>query len=254
MVKKQLNKMMKILQAFNYLLPVVFIGFSGCSKSGGSLTNTGTIIQEERRLGNFDSINVQNYVNLLLTQDSVNKVVVEAGENVISGITTEVINNQLFVNNTLKFNWLRSYTKPINVYISVKNLQKIYYNASGNITCTDTLRSSGLIIDIWGGCGSINLNLNIGTGFFLMHLGTVDVTLRGKCAVCSIYQGDYGILKCGELRSGYNYVTNKGSNDCYVNAWQYLNAIVGSIGNIYYTGNPDTVKAQITGTGQLIPY
>jgi hypothetical protein len=246
--------MVRTIKTMIFLLPALWIGLSGCSKSGECITNTGTIIREERRLGDFDSINVQDYVNLILTQDSVNRVVVEAGENVISGITTEVVNNELLINNTLRCNWLRSYSKPMNVYIHARNLQKIYYNGSGNITSTNVLKPYGLILDIWGGCGSINLDLDIVQGVFLLHLGTVDITLRGKCAVCSIYQGDYGIFKCGELKAGYSYITNKGSNDCYVNAWQYLSAIIGSIGNIYYTGNPDTVKVLVNGKGKLIPY
>ncbi len=246
--------MMKTLKAIIYLLPIGLIGLSGCNKSGDCFTNTGPIIKEERRVGDFDSINVQDYVNLILSQDSINKVVVEAGQNIISGITTEVINNQLFIDNTLKCNWLRSYSKPINVYISVKNLMKIYYLSSGNITSTNILKSNVLILDIWGGCGSIDLDLGVYQGFFLLHLGTVDITLHGNCTVCSMYQGDFGTFQCKEMKTDFNYITNKGSNDCYVNVNRYLNATIGSIGNIYYTGNPDSVTVHINGAGQLIHF
>lgn len=245
---------MKTLKAIIYLLPIGVIGLSGCNKSGDCFTNTGAIIKEERRVGDFDSIDVRDYVNLFLTQDSVNKVVVEAGQNIISGITTEVISRQLYIDNTLKCNWLRSYSKPINVYISVKNLQKIYYLSSGNITSTNILKSGLLKLDIWGGCGSIDLDINVYQGSFILHLGTVDITLHGNCSICSIYQGDFGIFQCKDMKTGYNYVTNKGSNDCYVNVTQYLNATIASIGNIYYTGDPDSVTIKINGAGQVIHF
>src|ERR1035438_2692627 len=111
---------MKTFKIIMFRLSLGFIGLSGCSKSGDCITSTGTIVQEERRVGDFDSINVQDYVNIILTQDSVNKVVVEAGQNIISGITTNVIHDVLYINNTLKCNWLRSYSKAINVYVSAK--------------------------------------------------------------------------------------------------------------------------------------
>lgn len=245
---------MKTLKALIFLLPIGLIGLSGCNKSEDCFTNTGAIVKEERRVGDFDSIDVRDYVNLILSQDSVNKVVVEAGQNIISGITTEVIDRQLLIDNTLKCNWLRSYSKPINVYISVKNLQKIYYLGSGNVTSTNILKTTLLKLEIWGGCGSIDLDLDVHQGIFALQLGTADITLHGNCTICSIYQGDYGIFQCKELKTGYNQTTNRGSNDCYINVTQYLDATIDAIGNIYYTGNPDSVKTKINGTGQLIHF
>ncbi|MCX6251334.1 MAG: DUF2807 domain-containing protein [Bacteroidetes bacterium] len=230
------------------------LSICSCKKSGDCFSNTGEIIKEERRVGDFDSIDVRNYVNLILIQDSVNKVVTEAGKNIISGITTEVRNNTLYIDNTLNCNWLRSYSKPLNVYIYAKNFSKIYYLSSGNITNSDTLRSSYLKIDIWGGCGNINLKVAIWEGYFIEHMGTADVELHGRCPFCSIYAGDFGFFQCKDLRTRYNYVTNNGSNDCYVSSDHYLDVTLKSIGNIYYTGIADSLETKITGSGKLIRF
>ena len=243
---------MRTRKAILCLLPVAFLVFQDCNKPGACFTNTGTIIKEERQVGDFDSINVADYVNIILTQDSVNTVVVEAGQNVISNITTEVVSHELLIRNLLTCNWLRSYSKPINAYIHVKNLQKIYYNASGDISGTNTLKSGMLKIDIWGGCGSINLDLDVNQGLFFLRMGTVDITLHGNCNVSSMFQEDFGIFKCRNMTTGFSFITNNGSNDCYINVSQYLVATIGSIGNIYYTGNPDSIRTLITGSGKLI--
>lgn len=245
---------MRTLKTILALLPLGFVWLSGCNKSGDCFKNTGTIIMEERRVGDFDSIDVRDYVNIILTQDSTNKVVVEAGQNIISGITTEVVSNQLNIDNTLKCNWLRSYSKPINVYISVKNLQKIYYLGTGNVTSTNTLKSPKLKLDISGGCGTFDLDLDAHEGDFTMQLGTATIKLHGTCSNCSIYQADYGTFQCSDLRTTFNQTTNKGSNDCYINVSNYLYVVIGSIGNIYFTGNPDSVKTKINGAGQLIHF
>jgi hypothetical protein len=252
--QKQTNKSAPV--AIWLFLSLIALGLlaGSCKKSGECFTNTGEIIKEERRTGTFDSIEVRNYVNLILIQDTISKVVVETGKNIVSGITTEVHDNTLYVDNTLNCNWLRSYDKPINVYIYGRYFHKIYYLASGDVTAPDTLYTNYLKVDIWGGCGKINLKLAISEGMFIEHMGTADVELHGRCAFCSVYAGDFGFFQCKDLRTRYNYVTNAGSNDCYVSSDHFLGATISSIGNIYYTGTADSIKTKITGAGKLIRF
>lgn len=228
--------------------------YTGCGKSGNCLTSTGKIIQEARSVGEFDSIDVRDNVNVILKMDSVNKVVVESGKNIISGITTDVADRQLTIQNLNKCNWLRSYNKPLNVYISAKNLLKINYTSTGTITSSNTLTLYKLGIEVWGGSGTIDLNIALTVGTFILHQGTTDINLHGTCGIANIYTGEYGKFSGKDLKCGYIFITNNGSNDSWVWAWQSLEATISSIGNIYYTGNPPLVTAHITGSGQLIPY
>ena len=109
-------------------------GISSCQKSGDCFKSTGSIIKETRIINDFDTIIARENVDIILTQDTVNSVVVEAGEKIISGITTNVVDRQLEIDNTNTCNWVRSYDKPMVVHIHVKNLRKIYYLSAGNIT------------------------------------------------------------------------------------------------------------------------
>lgn len=227
---------------------------SSCAKEGGNcITNSGTVIRQARYVGDFDSIAVYDFVDVFIRQDTLNAVEIEAGQNIISGITTRVENRKLILRNLNECNWLRSYNKPINVHVAVKNLRGIYYESSGNVTSVNTITSPLLALDVWGGCGTIDLELNLYEGFFIQHMGTADIRLRGNCSISSIYAGDYGPVRCDELQTGYTFINNYSSNDCYVRASQYLEATIGSIGNIYYTGNPDTLKTHILGSGAVIP-
>ena len=235
---------------------VILMSFlQACNKQEGTcITNTGTIIVQDRQVGDFDSISMNDNVNLILTQDTVNKVKVEAGQNIIQGITTRVVDHLLIIHNQNTCNWLRSYHSPINVYISIKNLWKVIYNSSGNLTSANAIASDIFIVDAWGGCGTIDLDLNIKDGFFLQHMGTANFILRGRCNINSLYAGDFGSFQCQELHSGYTFIKNYGSNDCYVNATRYLDATIGSIGNIYYSGEPDTLYTHIYGSGEVLPF
>jgi hypothetical protein len=255
MVNKLNGNMNRQKYSFTFLFVLVLFIWVGCDKSGvNCITSNGKTIRQERNLGDFDSIEVRDYVNLIISQDSVNKVSVESGQNIISGITTEVVNRQLSIRNINKCNWLRSYDVPVNVYVSVKNLTKIYYLSSGNVSTTNPLKSSFLTVEVWGGSGTIDLNLDIFQGYFVLQIGTVDFNLHGNCPINTIYSGDYGFFQCTDLKSRYTFVTNDGSNDCYVNSSYILDATIGSIGNIYYTGKPDSVTTHIHGSGKVIPF
>ena len=233
------------------LLPFLF-WFSSCSKDGNCLTNTGPVIMQHRDVADFDTIAMYDYVNVILTQDSLNQVTVETGQNIISGISTEVMNRILIIRNNNVCNWLRSYNKPINVYVHVKNLRSIYYKSSGDVTTTNTIITPLLKFVGLGGCGTIDIRMKAYEGFFIQGLGTTDIHLHGMCDICSVYAGDYGPIQCGDLQTIYSYTKNYGSNDCYVKASHFLDATIGSIGNIYYIGDPDTLQTHISGTGSVI--
>jgi hypothetical protein len=247
---------MKNLSADILLMILAILVLSaGCDKSGTNcFSSTGSVIRQERTLPQFDSITMNDNVNVILTYDSISGVAVEAGKNIIDGISTEVVDRNLIISNNNLCNWARSYEKPINIYISVNYLWKVYYNSSGDLRSTNSLPFDSLKVEVWGGCGTIDLNLDVFTGYFIENLGTADFVLSGDCGICYIYSGEYGPFHCEELNMAYCFVTTIGSNDCWVNASRTLGATIGGIGNVYYTGNPDSVYSTITGEGKLIHY
>jgi hypothetical protein len=249
------------MRVYNYfpgwLTACLLLLVSGCSKPGADcFTSTGPVVKEERMLPSFDSVSLSDNISLYITYDSTatGQVVVEGGRNLIPGIVTEVVNHQLNIYNTNWCNWVRSYTNPLNVYIRTSHLSKIEYNASGDLISTDTLKFDTLKVEVWGGCGSIRLKLNTFQGYFVEHLGTADFDLRGRCAILNLYAGQYGPFNCAELVSNYCYVTTIASNDCRVNVHSVLEVSIGNIGNVYYTGDPDSISWVITGSGKLIRF
>jgi len=255
MEKKLLNNSVKCLCVAVVVLLALLSGISSCKKSGAEcFTSAGTVIKQARIITDFDTIIAKQNVDIILTQDTLNSVVVEAGEKIIAGIKTIIENRQLVIDNTNTCNWVRSYDKPLNVYIHVKNLRKIWYLSAGNITSTNVLTSASFLLDVWGGCGSIDLSLNVTQGYIYEHQGTADITLRGRSVFDYVVLGDFGPLQLKDLSTDYSYVSNTGTNDCYVNVIKYLDATIRSIGNIYFTGKPDTVHAHIIGAGQLIEF
>ncbi|MEI7661111.1 MAG: DUF2807 domain-containing protein [Bacteroidota bacterium] len=238
------------------LIAASLVVVSGCTKDGGlCFTSNGQQVRQVRNLTDFTQIDIQNNVNLILSPDSANhaEVQVEAGQNIIGGISTRVVDGQLQIRNNNKCNWLRDYSRPVNVYVSNSKLWKINYNGSGNVSSAGILQQDSLSIVVYGGCGTIDLDLDIWQGNFSLTMGTVDFRLRGTCAITSVFSADYGLYDARELKTGYTFITNKGTNDCYVQAVNELEATIGSIGNIYYKNEPKSMKVVINGSGQVLP-
>ncbi|MEI6883872.1 MAG: DUF2807 domain-containing protein [Bacteroidota bacterium] len=248
------NKKLLIRAAFILsLLPGLLVLYS-CNKTGKCFSNSGTVIQEVRPVSQIDSIDLGDNVNLVLTQDSVDRITVEAGNNIISGITTEIVNHQLLIRNLNTCNWMRSYDKPLNVYVSVRRLWKLYYNAAGNVSSTNTLSTDSVKLEVWGGCGTIDLSLNCNKGWFVMNMGTADYQLHGRCDIADFYLNDMGLIQAKDLKTRYCAVKSSGTNNCYVNVSVILYAIIQDIGSVYYTGDPGSVGGKITGSGVLEPF
>lgn len=217
-----------------------------CFKSTGSETT------EVRNLSGFSKIELYNNIDLKITPGKPFDCKVTAGNNLLDMITTEVEGNTLIIRNKNKCNWVRSFKNKYAVELSMPRLENIYYSGSGTITTMDTLREEVFRLDGWTSSGSIRLLLNCGTTWLSLHTGTADLTASGFSGVSYVYSAAMGPINCKELETGYSYIANRGTNDCYVTVLKELGATITLQGNIYYTGNPYKIDTEITGTGLLV--
>jgi len=191
-------------------------------------------------------------VNVILTQDTVNSIQVEAGRHLLSGIETSIKSNVLTIADNNTCNWARDLDTRINVYIHTTGLQKINYYGSGDVTSSNALQAEKFSIDSWEGVGSFKLKLDVQFCDVTLRKNNADVTLTGACDSAYVYCGDQGKADLRNLPCKWVYVDHKGIYDTYVNASEWLFANVLYKGNIYYRGNPATKQANCTNSGQMI--
>ena len=234
-----------------FFLSAWVISMAACGK-GICLQGTGEVTTETRAVTPFNEIDLYNRVNVILTQDTVNTIQVEAGRHLLSGIETSVINNVLTIANNNTCNWARDLDTRINVYIHTNSLQKINYYGSGDVTSSNTLQAEKFTIDSWEGVGSFKLNLDVQFCDVTLRKNNADVTLAGACDSAYVYCGDQGKADLRNLLCKYVYIDHKGIYDTYVYASEWLYANVLYKGNIYYRGKPSTKEAVCTNSGQMI--
>lgn len=240
----------------NRVITLVFtllLGFflNSCKKENACdcIKRTGDIIQETRNISGFTQIQTEENVNVFITQDSVSKVIVEAGENIAPLITTKVVDNTLICGNRNRCNWTRSYKKPLNIYVHMPKLTLLEAGGTGDVKSTNTIYAPSLYL---AARSSGNVDLTIQTTQLTTSLsGNADVMLHGYSNHhnCDIQGTAY--LLAGDLQTNYTYIHTITLGQCYVNVADLLICKLDLKGDLFCYGNPKTVDYQHTNTGKL---
>ncbi len=226
-----------------------------CKKESeaGCFDSTGDITTENRSIQTFNNIILNDNVNLILNKADSNSIIIEAGANIIKGIKTTVSETGVLdISNNNACNWIRSFESPINVYLNYIDIDSIEYKSIGDITTTNPLITDSLWITAHKGAGQINMDIDVSTLYCSLHYGTLDIILKGKSSISYVYSASFGLINMIDIESNFVYINNKSSNDVYIWAKTHLGATIENIGNIYYTGSPETISFDKIGTGELI--
>ena len=238
-----------------FIILIVTISFISCKKENcfDCVKTTGKIITQERYVSNFNSIYMEDKIQLFLTQDSVFKIEVEAGENLQSLIKVELDGETLRVHNANRCNWVRGYKHDIKVYVSAPYFKYIENNGTGTIQSLNTIAQNSLTIRT-SNSGDMKLDINTNQIYASSH-GNGDIYFTG---VTNNLQGDFtgtNFLYAKKLSIlNYVYMHQVSIGNAYINAPDNgrLDVKIERDGNIYYSGNPNQIELERIGKGNLI--
>jgi hypothetical protein len=214
--------------------------------------STGDIVTENRAPGLVNRIFLEDNINLIMTSGNAVQLSVEAGENLLPLIKTEISGNEIHIRNENKCNWVRSYKHKPTVYLTLPMVDYIEYSGSGDITMTNTFTGDTIAVNSWNGSGTININLNYNASHLNVHTGPADINVTGTVSHSYVWYAGNGMVHAENFTSYYTYITNKGTGNCYLNITNELYANISWTGCIYYSGNPQIVVPNISGKGTLI--
>jgi hypothetical protein len=214
---------------------------------------TGPLTAEERTLAPFTRIELKNDVDVVYHYDSIRRVKVTAGQNLIEKITTNVENGNLVIKNKNKYNWVRSYHPEIKVEIWLPDLKYIEaFDATGDIVFIDTLKVDKFALESFGSFGNYTLLLDTKNAYLKLHNGPANLNAKGHSENTYLYNAGFGINDTRELKSNYVYIRSISTNSSYVYSINELDASIEAAGNIYYLGNPTDVIFTKKGSGEII--
>ena len=219
--------------------------------------STGSDISETRPAGHFTQIQLENKVDLVLTQDTVERISVTGGKNLIDEVETSISGGCLYIRNHSTCNFMRGFTRRMTVYVSVHHLNTLNYEGAGAVTTTNTLRDSVIDIEALDGSGSVTLDLNEQVIHANLHTGPSLITLTGTAPLIYMFSGGNGVIHADNIACPQIYLTQEGTGDLYIAtmpgfASSLLVGQITAIGNVYCKGRPANLQQTRTGTGQLI--
>ncbi|MBK8341347.1 MAG: DUF2807 domain-containing protein [Flavobacteriales bacterium] len=145
------------------------------------ITSTGFDSEEVRTPGVFSTVDLDDRIDLVLEKMESGTVAVEAGENLIDQVSTNLRDGVLEIRNANKCNWVRSFKPRITVKVPLADVAKLVLRGTGNVRCTDTIVRDVFLLDQWGAQGTTELMLDVGRVDIGLHTGAGDVVLHGRC-------------------------------------------------------------------------
>ena len=239
-------------KTLNFLIAVILVLFSGCKDGFEAFEGSGKTVVISRPVMPFQTVSVNDNINLVIAYDTAYTLKVEAGKNWMDDIITEVNANGLVLKSNLNFLWLKDPDKEITVYITVPSLENIFYQGTGWVHTKDTLYADQLTVEARDGGGSIKLNVHATTLNLKSVKGVVDIEAQGITDNLYVFSDAVSPVNCIALERKNVTVISGGTNDCYVNVQHVLEAHLSGVGDVFYKGNPDSILSEITGTGRLI--
>jgi len=211
-----------------YCLLVFTICNSACSDDDDKdkIIGSNKIISEERDLSDFENIDISSIINVNVSYDEAQSVVVKANDNIINRVRTIVSGNTLLID--LKDG---SYDNiSVEIDIKIPDVESIDNEGTGNV-------------DLSGFENLDKIDFN--------SVGTGNITAQGSADDLSIELTGTGSFRGFEFLAKNVNAKLTGTGNIEVFCTEELDGSITGTGNIYYKGNPD-IDVTITGIGKVI--
>ena len=208
---------------------------------------TATAGKQDRKVNNFHEIEISGAFNVTLTQGSVEKLVVEADDDILPKIITEVKSGTLIIkfrNNTTINN-----SGKMNIELTFINLDGIDISGAVKLSGTHPLKFTHLEIE---GSGASKINLNFTANKLDCDVsGASDIMLSGNVPEFYAELSGASNLNAEELKTRFCSLESSGASKARVNVSEKLSVEGSGATNVSYTGNPASIDSDMSGASKL---
>lgn len=240
---------------------LLIILFSACdtTEAPECFTAPGTIIQKEVSLDPFSQVVVYGKIKLYVEQGTEQKVVIEAGENLMSDVAAEVDGGKLVLRDLNSCTFFHTTYVP-KVYVTVPNLTFIENSGNQMIEGVGTLEFPSIRLR----SNNYDKNPEVYTnGDFKFDLVSKNIYVSGDdfsnfyltgrtgYLLAQFWAGD-GRLEAHELIADSIQIFHRGTNKMILNPQQALKGEIRSTGDVISENRPPVVEVQTFYTGKLV--
>lgn len=233
--------------SFGWSSPNLFAGFwsSGVYLGPGE-RGSGNVISQTRDVPDFDSVEVGFPAQVFVSQGEVVSLKVEAEDNFLPGLRTDVRNGALEIFYRAEDGERVNPTEPVIVTLVVTNLNEIDFSSAGELIING-LEVETLDISL-SGAGNMELN-DIGADELSVALsGAGNMTASGNIGNLRVDINGFGNFDGGDLQADTARVALSGAGNATVWVTESLDAEISGAGSVGYYGNA-SVTRDISGLG-----
>lgn len=232
------------IRAILALTVVVAVMLCGCIEPS-CVTGSGKVISEDRTADEFTSIDLHVPGDLYLVQGPYQPLKIEAEDNILPLLRTNVANDKLIVD----ISECISPRRPIKIYVSMEEIVSLEVSGSGDIISENMIEADTLEAKI-SGSGDMDLMV-LSEDISTTISGSGSLKLSGVAAGHKAIVSGSGNIDSYGLSADRSQITISGSGSGEISASEELDVRISGSGNVYYKGNPEKIDAQMTGSGRL---
>ncbi len=225
---------------------ILFIALAASISSCWGTKGNGNVNTQEREVGSFDKIDVGGAFDIYLKQGNKHKVVVEADDNLLPIIKTEVSDGVLKISSNEPIRR----AKKLAVYITVPELTVLDGSGACDIHSQGQLSGNSLDIDF---SGAVEAELNLSYQKLSVDCsGAAELDLMGNVERVRIETSGAAEIDAGGMQVSEMYISASGASDIDVDVSRELEVKISGAAEIEYSGNPNITK-EISGAASIHP-
>jgi hypothetical protein len=251
----EMNKKMFLFVSLLVFASLITVSCSltGGRGLGGGVPGSGKIQTETRAPGTFEAISIEYPgAEIFILQGEEETVQIEADDNLLPQLSTEVLSGKLIVKN-VETDWSVSVnpSTPVKITITAKDLKEIELPTPvGNLE-VNGLQAGTLRLVLNGGA-QVKLNgIDVDLLDALLS-GAGDIQVSGTADEVKLILNGLGNFNAADLESNKATVELSGMGDATVRVQEELSATITGAGSIQYYGNP-RVEQNVNGAGSVKP-
>lgn len=242
-MKKKIYLVISLLFIGSFALSACNLPFVNVVRGSGDLTI------ENREVSGFDSVQLDGAGRLVITQGESESLEIEAEDNIINELTSEVRGDTLVLG-FREQSWRRSIipTRGITYTLSLIDLTEITFNGAGNIEM-DSLETPTLDLTI-SGAGQVTIDALQADSLSVTIAGTGTIRMAGQVSSQTISIDGAGNYEAGDLETSSTKIDINGLGNGTVWATESLDITINGGGRLDYFGTPN-VTQDINGLGDI---
>jgi hypothetical protein len=211
---------------------------SACVITGFNVTRgSGDLTIESRNVSGFSGVQIDGAGELVIIQGDSESLEIQAEDNIIDKLTSEVRNGTLVLG--YRENFLRNTiipTERITYTLTVIDLSEVTINGAADMEI-DSLETDALALNI-NGAGQVSINQLMADNLTVHISGTATIEIAGQVAQQSITIDGAGNFEAGDLATSSTTVDINGLGNATVWATETLDISIDGGGNLRYYGLP----------------